>query len=130
MTDVRLINTWDQLKAAGGGVAVSYHANGGRTVLPPMWVVWRINAAGQQLQTDAKAAWYMRGSKGFSFPGGKDLKEQARLDALAWATKKYGVKAWARNMFGDYVSATVNAAFPIPRARRAAVTTRTDKEQG
>lgn len=43
-------NTWEQLRAAGGGVAICWHA--WHSVIPGRWAVLHMSASGRPLVTD------------------------------------------------------------------------------
>lgn len=104
---MRIINTYDQLKAAGGGVAITKAFSG--------WHIYRINAAGERLVTDPKAAWYDYGMKSFVAIE-SDRGQAALARAKAWV-KEQGLYdgEWKRNRFGDYIPADIAKRFPLPR---------------
>ena len=113
-----VINTWDQLVAAGGGVAVSYRAAHDRACVPARWVVFRVDANGHGVKTDPGAHWTDNGCKTFSCHS-RETKKMAEAAALAWATEHYGVTAWDKNRMRDWVPADIEARFPIPKRERA-----------
>lgn len=79
-------------------VAISYRANGGRSVLPPMSSVWSPTFA-----TRADAPWYDGGAMTFT---GSKFKSQPL--AKAWALEKFGIAEWTP-FEGDLVPATAFA---------------------
>lgn len=115
----RVVNTWDQLRAAKAAgfdskqcVAIGYAANGGRSVLPAWWAVWS-----PFFKTNPDGAWYEHGSKTFTMGDGETHKERkaaALITAQAWAAQ-YGITEWAKNRVGDYVPAAIQKQFPIPK---------------
>lgn len=115
----RLINTYDQLKAAGGDrIAIIYCGRGLGLTDVPGWTVVRIKD-GRELVTDAKAAWYNRKHKTFSlWSRVREGKPKALAEALAWVAEKYGKTDFARNREGDYVEREVNEKFPLPPRKR------------
>jgi hypothetical protein len=124
----RIINTYDQMKAAGGdGVAICVAHSGGRGSFVSGWHVVRF-VRGKTVATDPDAAYYHDKQKWFSLVGssGRDGFVAARAAALAQA--QAWVKAqgwydgeWKRNAMGDFVPADVQRQFPIKRPRRASV---------
>lgn len=108
-----IVNTWDQLVAAGGGVAVSYHPANDRACMVASWTVFRVAADRREFVTDPKAHWTDNGRKAFHCCGRED-KARAEREALAWASERFGVTEWARNRMRDWVPAEVQKAFPIP----------------
>lgn len=124
---MRLINTYDQLKAAvadgvipeNRAVAVSYHACArGRLgygdcskamVFSPFF------------QVNPKAHWRDQGAMTFIVMG-RNWREYIET-AKRWASKRFGITEWARNRMGDYVPAKVNRLYPLPKRNdKAAVT--------
>jgi hypothetical protein len=120
---VRLINTFDQLKAAGGGVALVVSMGGSRDTYVDGWLVLRLNARGESLVTDKDAAWYHHKRKHFSMPLGRDVPfaERRRLafeEARAWVAEQgWYTGEWKRNAIGDFVPADVQKRFPIKRRK-------------
>ncbi len=113
-----IINTNDQLKAAveagtigkSKAVAVSYHARmSGRMGYADCS---RAEVWSPFFKADPDAAWYCYGAKHFS--AGQNWRESIE-EAKRWASKKYGIKKWARNSFGGFVTAIVNEKHPIPK---------------
>ena len=100
----------------GDRIAVTFHQNGGRSVLPPWWAVVRI-LDGKELATDPKASHWMRGCKTFCWANGKEEKKKALWKALAWVRRTYGRKGLVRNAMGDFVETEVQAKYPIKRTR-------------
>lgn len=106
-----IINTWDQIRAAGGtGVAISWRPR--QAVTPACWFVWRL-VGGREVPTDPGAAWYNHGHKTF-LPFGVS-KQEALEQAKAWVAEQYGPQEWTRNRMGDYVAKAINQAHPIPK---------------
>lgn len=111
-----IINTHDQLRAAGGGVAIVPASLPGRSPYQYGWAVYRVNAEGKGLVTDKDAAWYEYGKKVFS-----DLRsEGGRMGALAaakaWVAEQGWYDGpWTRNRMRDYVPTEMNKQFPLRR---------------
>ena len=109
----KIINTWDQLKAAveagitprGQAVAISYTNPDYRSVLPQRSQVWS-----PFFNVDPKSHYSDNGAKSFT-----GLRAESLPRAKEWAAERYGVKEWKRNRMHDYVPAAVNDAFPIPK---------------
>lgn len=123
MTDT-IYNTHEQLKAAvqsgtigkSKAVCVCYSARiegrSGWGHIPGARV------SSPFFETDPKAHWSQYGQKRFSNLG---LNWRAQIEfAKSWASKKYGIKAWARNRSGDFVPAEVNEKHPIPKREKGA----------
>lgn len=120
MTNERdIINTHDQLRAAGGGVAIVPNYTGTRTQYFYGWAVYRVNEHGQQIATNPKAPWYDYGKQVFGAmgAGGKTPAERSRnalAAAKAWVAERGWYDGeWARNRARDYVPKDINARFPI-----------------
>lgn len=115
---VRLINTFDQLCAAGGGVAISPSSSStSRAAYTPAtaWLVWRV-VNKKTVVTDPKAAWYNHGMKAFNFI---ESKQAALAQAKAWVRDKFGEQGpWVRNRMGDVVPVRINKAFPLPKLEK------------
>ena len=116
---MRIHNTYDQLAAAGGGIAIMVSWGGIRDKYVNGWQIYRLNADGKQLVTDKDAAWYHCQRKWFShmgYPGTRHQKQAAELEeAKAWVAETYGEQGpWKRNRSRDYVPERINAAFQIP----------------
>ncbi len=115
----RLVNSYDQIKAAGGDGFVISPIVGPTTSRAERqsytaWAVHRV-VRGQTVDTDTNAAWYYHGQKVFlfHFHGGK--KTSLEL-AQAWVKKQFGFAGpWARNAVFDYVPKAINDKFPIPK---------------
>ena len=118
-----IINTHDQLRALGGGVAIVVSYGGGRDTHVDGWCVYRVDARGQRLVTDKDAAWYRNSLKWFPLDSGLGLsfaerRTRAAEAAKAWVAKQgwYGGE-WKRNAVGDYVPIEAQRRFPIKRRR-------------
>jgi hypothetical protein len=113
-TPPRLINTYDQLRAAGGGTAISYHGYGNPGSPSRGWHVWRVANNGSLLQTDPKAAWYDHGHKVFRIAD--STRKEAFEEAKRWVAKTFGEHGpWVRNAMRDYVPERIAKAYPLPR---------------
>jgi len=111
-----VINTFDQLVAAGGGVAILFYRDSSRERVgrSARFSVMRINEKGQELVTDRDAHWTDYGKKVFRVGLGV-TKPVALAAAQAWVLDTYKVAGpWVRNRMGDYVLASVNKAWPLP----------------
>ena len=72
-----------------------------------------------------KGVWYQHGDKWFSYVGAiRSASAAAALaEATAWASARFGVKAWLRDPFGsygpaDYVERRINELAPGARWKR------------
>lgn len=107
-----VINTWDQLVASGGGVAITKKYSSGRDPSFSGWGILRVDAKGKQIATVPKAPYYDLGQKVFSTFG--TTRMEALAQAKAWVAKKFGYDGkWTRNRMGDYVPTDVHKRFPI-----------------
>lgn len=112
MMERRIVNTWDQIIAAGGtGLAIFYLANTGRGSVRSRWHVWRL-VNGREVATHPGASWYDYGRKTFVLFG--RTRKEALQEAIAWTEEQYGPQDFVRNRMGDYVPRAINAAHPIP----------------
>jgi len=124
-TKPRLINTFDQCKAAGGDrIAILYKAGDyGRGGTSACVLVARIKD-GREVVTDPKAHFLDYGRK--AFPVHRYLQEgpfhlakrEAIRQAMEWACQKYGPREFAKNRMRDYVEKEVNERFPIPKRKK------------
>lgn len=118
----RIINTHDQLKAAGGGIAIIVAHGGIRETFVNGWYIYRVSKHGDQLITDPQAAWYNYGMKWFSNFGDGSFHERNAValgQARAWVAEQYGEHGpWVRNAQLDYVPERIQKAFPIRREKR------------
>ena len=124
MTERSIINTHDQLVAAGGGVAITPSRTVGREPRVSGWAIYRVNAAGKQVVTDKDAAWYDQGCKVFLFfsaPARETARVWALEQAQQWVAKQYGETGpWKRNVMRAYVPERIAKAFPLPRRDKVA----------
>jgi hypothetical protein len=109
---IRLINTHDQLTAAGGGPAITSIYTPGRDPVFCGWGVYRVNEHGKQVVTDAHAAWYNHGNKVFHTTRGDRMA--ALQAAKDWVANYLGEPGpWVRNRMRDYVPRHINERFPL-----------------
>lgn len=119
--DREIINTYDQLKAAGGGIAICYCAQDtGRGGHPAYFSILKINRRGKEVQTNPRAPWYDHGRQTLTVGHPIAEKKPMVLEAAkAWVSMTYNdIGPWVRNRMGDYVHALVNQQFPIRRNRK------------
>jgi hypothetical protein len=109
-----IINTYDQLVAAGGGVAICYRAQGDhRSCESPRWRIMRVKG-GREIVTDPRAHWMDYGAKAF-YTYGQDRMGVLEV-AKEWAAKHLKEPGpWVRNRMRDYVPERINKQFPIPK---------------
>jgi len=98
LREMNIINAHDLAKAAGGlMLVVSYSpAENGRMARYAHWSVWRVGKA-----VDPSGHWQDHGSKTFTVRG-REHKEPVRLEALRWASQKFGVQEWDKSPLGSY----------------------------
>jgi hypothetical protein len=114
-----VINTYHQLHAAGGGVALTAHYTGIRTMSFNGYGVYRVNTQGKQLVTDKDAHWQHYGMKIFSLSSAAgDTKKERKANALEaakrWVAEQgWYTGKWERNRVQDYVSKEINERFPL-----------------
>jgi hypothetical protein len=120
----RIINTYDQLKAAGGGVAITVATSGGRDTYVSGWYVTRVNEKGELTDTDPGCQqWYHHKSKHFScaLPREQPFHVRRQLafeQAAAWVHKTYGEAGpWQRNRQGDFLPQRIARKFPLEKRR-------------
>jgi len=121
---MRIINTYHQLRAAGGDrIAICYRRRGSITN-SPAWQVLRITD-GIERQTHAKGPWYNYGKKTFLLFGScgtpQERKRLVLAQAASWVAATFGRRVFVRNRAGDMVEAEVQRAFPITDKRKAAL---------
>lgn len=114
----RLINTWDQLVAAGGGVGIFTAHTEGRSSRACGWAVYRVGADGKEIATAAGTPWYEHNRKTFYWS-----TQNPKLDALeevkAWIAEHLGERGpWKRNARRDYVPERIAKQFPIRRPKK------------
>lgn len=119
--DRPIINTWDQLCAAGGDrIALIYHGHDPNPLScrVPKWAVLRI-VNGREVKTDP-GGWYGdNGMKTFTVHHPlRQHKMPALEGVIAWVREQFGPRAFTRNRMGDFVEVEVNAKFPIPPRKR------------
>lgn len=114
---VEVVNTHEQLKLTGGGVAITRATSPGRQTCFCGWHIYRINAEGQKIVTDRDAAWYDHHQKTFHANWADRL---VVLEvAKAWVAEKYGITGtWVRNTSGDYVLQDINKRFPLRKRKK------------
>jgi hypothetical protein len=119
MSEREIINTHDQLVAAGGGVALIYLAStaGQRGGMGARFHVYRIGADGRQRVTDPNAHWSDSHCK--TFHVFVKSREEQLAAAQAWVAEQgWYTGLWARNRMGDYVPADIHKRFPLRPIRR------------
>jgi len=111
-----IINTYDQLKANGGGIAICYN--------PPDSLhgcklsILGIDKRGGMIVTDPNSSWYDRNMKVFYIFKVREQKKTRLAEATQWVSDHYGEKGpWVRNRMGDYVPERINEAYPIREDR-------------
>lgn len=118
-----IVNTHEQLVAAGGGVAITRSYTHGRTVYFYGWAIYRV-VNGKQVATNPKAAWYDYGKKVFSATGaGGDTPAERSRNALEAAKQWVAEQGWydgewARNQSRDYVPKDINKRFPLRKDKK------------
>lgn len=113
-----LVNTHDQLVAAGGGIAILYRARGSRPSSVPGWLVLRVDARGVEVATDSRAHFSSYGKKLF-IAGASDTRQAALQKALDWVQQTYGEAGpWVMNAVRDYVPERIQKQFPIPKRKK------------
>ncbi len=111
-----VINSWDQMVAAGGDrIAIYYNGPEARAISVARYQVVRL-VNGYERQTDPMAAWYDYHKKTFvvDYPL-REGKPIALAEAIAWVAETYGERDFVRNRLGDYVEREINERFPIPK---------------
>lgn len=111
----RLINTWDQLVAAGGGVGIFTAHTAGRSSRACGWAVYRVGADGKEIPTAIGTPWYEHKRKTFYW-----RQQKTKFDTLeeikAWIAENLGEPGpWKLNAVRDYVPERIAKQFPIPR---------------
>lgn len=112
-----IFNEHDLAKRDGGSnLYVCYRAqDNGRGGHSSGWLVIRVGH-----KTDPEGHWGEYGNKYFLTWGRHD-KEEKRLEAIAWATARYGIQEWERSPFGSYhPKGTLTGLRQAARAREGA----------
>ena len=114
------INTHDQLRRAGGGVAIMPSYVGVRTQYFYGWAVYRVGPDGKAIPTDPNAHWTNHGKKVFSKLSQQNgLTPAQRSSGALEAAKQWVAEQgwyngeWARNRMRDYVPREINKRFPL-----------------
>lgn len=107
-----IVNTHDQLVAAGGGIAILPAYSGARSEYRNGWKVYCVSGAGVQVSTDPTAHWTDYGCKRF---GEQEIGRGGSLDeAKRWVAEAYSeCGPWKRNRDGAYVPERVAKAHPL-----------------
>lgn len=113
---MRLINTYDQLKAAveagiitqKQAISISYAAYSGRGSSGSRWQVWS-----PYFKTDPEGHWTDYGKK--SFPVYKNNRKEILEEVKKWVADNYGITDWKFNRAREYVPSIVNEKLPIPK---------------
>lgn len=112
------INVHEQLRLAGGGVAIVLSYGGIRTQYVDGWSIYRVGLDGKQISTDTNAPWYCYGKKWISstsLNGTFAERQRAALElAKRWVAQQGWYDGeWKRNRTRDYVPSEINKRFPI-----------------
>ena len=96
---MNIINPWDLAGCQNSPkVYVDYYPQQtGWASRSAHWSVIRVG-----FRTDPNATWQYGSNKTFACYTPKQDKEPRRLDALAWATERYGITEWEFSPFGSY----------------------------
>ena len=125
MSAEQIINTYDQMVAAGGDRITIFvnHWRGTRETYRDGWHVSRMKD-GKWLVVDPSTkddVYGLRGSNEFRRDRMGHWREQdarALELAIAWACEKYGKREFVRNRRGDYVECEVNEKYPIRKREK------------
>ena len=123
-----IINTYDQLRRAGGGIAIIAQHGGIRETYVDGWLILRLDAKGQKLITDKDAAWYHNGLRWIHADRAKysnwhDRQRAALELAQEWVAGAYGEQGpWKRNRMGDYLPERIAVQFPLRKKPRRSKT--------
>lgn len=113
------VNTHEQLKLAGGGVAITVAKGGARSDFVSGWHVYRVGADGQKIPTYPDGPWYHHGLKWFCVQrgNGRSFHEGLRLaleEAKKWVAEQGWYDGeWVGNRQRNYVPKEINKRFPI-----------------
>lgn len=117
-----LVNTHEQLTAAGGGIAIIKAYAWGRDGNINGWHIYRVNEHGRKVATDLGAPWYHHECKWFVSRANGTFHErqrQALEAARVWIAETYGeLGPWVRNRLGDYLPERIHETFPLRPLRR------------
>lgn len=106
------VNTHEQLKAAGGGIAIITAYAGARSEYRNGWKIYHVNAAGRRVVTDENAHFTDYGCKHFGESG--TTRAEALEEAKRWVAETYNEHGpWVRNRMGDYLPERIHKAFPL-----------------
>lgn len=119
MAALRIVNTYDQLTAAGGDVCAIVTAYlPGRGTSAYGWAIYRV-VNGRSTASDSSAAWYDNGCKTFSWSVYGGDKKAAMAAAREFVKSLNGYDGpWTRNRMWDYVPTAINKRFPIPKRQK------------
>lgn len=116
----RLINTHDQLVAAGGGVGILTAHTEGRSSRACGWTVYRVGANGEEISTATGTPWYEHNRKTFYWPLNVRAadKETTLEKTKLWIAEHLGEPGpWKRNAMRDYVPERIAKQFSIRKSR-------------
>lgn len=120
MNQKQIINTYDQLRANGGGVAIVVSYGGIRDRHVNGWKIFRLNHEGKQVTTDKNAHWSDNNMKWFStfnhMGTFHNKRKAALLEAQKWVQQQGWYDGpWERNGQGDFVPEAVQKQFRLRR---------------
>jgi len=100
LKNVKIYNGHDLCRLGGGKIFLSYYTGNQAACSVSHWSV-----VGIGFNTDPKAQWADYGCKTFS----GNMKSPALDEAKAFASEKYGIRAWDRDPFGNWQDRKVMA---------------------
>jgi hypothetical protein len=127
MSDVfeQALNTYDQLKRAGGGIAIMPSSDSSGRGGTCGYFVFRVGPKGEVIKTDVgpDSPWYRHGQKVFFGPDGPLTWHQRQAGALAdaqrWVAETFHEAGpWVRNRMGDYLPERIHKAHPLRPIKR------------